>query len=154
MTNIENKLNQKIFKNIDDVLVIKDRHIPIQFCIQNWGEPFNRPLLKKAVEIVLTSKILDIVAIDRINVSLELVKDSKDKSPTGMEDIEYQIMSENGQVNTKIMSDRFSWNMENIVIKVVFKNEEVRCFFISILQDGIEEYMPFNHIDSDEICCP
>ena len=56
MTNIENKLNQKIFKNIDDVLVIKDRHIPIQFCIQNWGEPFNRPLLKKAVEIVLTSK--------------------------------------------------------------------------------------------------
>ena len=71
-----------------------------------------------------------------------------------MEDIEYQIMSENGQVNTKIMSDRFSWNMENIVIKVVFKNEEVRCFFISILQDGIEEYMPFNHIDSDEICCP
>jgi hypothetical protein len=140
MTNIENKLNQKIFKNIDDVLVIKDRHIPIQFCIQNWGEPFNRPLLKKAVEIVLTSKSLDIVAIDRINVSLELVK--------------YSIMSENGQVNTKIMSDRFSWNMENIVIKVVFKNEEVRCFFISILQDGIEEYMPFNHIDSDEICCP
>ena len=140
MTNIENKLNQKIFKNIDDVLVIKDRHIPIQFCIQNWGEPFNRPLLKKAVEIVLTSKSLDIVAIDRINVSLELVK--------------YSIMSENNQVNTKIMSDRFSWNMENIVIKVVFKNEEVRCFFISILQDGIEEYMPFNHIDSDEICCP
>ena len=81
MTNIENKLNQKIFKNIDDVLVIKDRHIPIQFCIQNWGEPFNRPLLKKAVEIVLTSKILDIVAIDRINVSLELVNTQKISLP-------------------------------------------------------------------------
>jgi hypothetical protein len=136
MTNIENKLNQKIFQNIDDVLVIKDRHIPIQFCIQNWEEPFNRPLLKKEIKIVLTSKSLDIVAINRINVSLELVKYTKDKSPSGMEDIEYQIMSENGQVNTKVMSDRFIWNMEDIVIKVVFKNEEVRCFPIPILHYG------------------
>jgi hypothetical protein len=154
MTNIKNKLNQKIFKNIDDVLVIKDRHIPIQFCIQNWGEPFNRPLLKKAVEKVLTSKSLDIVAIDRIYVSLEIVKYSRDKSPTGMKDIEYQTMSENGQVNTVIMSDRFSWNMENIVIKVVFKSEEVRCFVRPTLPSDIGEYSPLNHIDFDEICSP
>ncbi len=102
MANIENKLNQKISEN--DMLVIKDTDIPIQFCIQNREESFNRPLLKKAVEIVLTSKSLDIVAIDRIYVSLEIVKYARDKSPTGMKDIEYQTMSENGQVNTRAIA--------------------------------------------------
>ena len=45
MTNINEE-------NIKDQLVIDNTNIPIQFCIQNWGLPFDRELLKKAIKVI------------------------------------------------------------------------------------------------------
>lgn len=135
-------------KMIEDVLVIDDTKIPIQFCIQNWDLPFDPELLKKAVKIVVTSENLNISTVDMIDVSLELVKYSADQSPSGMKDIEGEVQSEDSQIKTVVMSDRFTYNMENIVIKVVFKKQELKCFAItSLLSIGIEDYMPLNHVE-------
>jgi hypothetical protein len=140
MTNINEE-------NIKDQLVIDNTNIPIQFCIQNWGLPFDRELLKKAIKIVFTSDSLDILTIDKIDISLELVKYSANKSPTGMEDIEGRVRSEDGQINTVVMSDRFTYTMENVVIKVTFQNQEVKSFAItSLLHLNVEDYMPLNYV--------
>jgi hypothetical protein len=83
-----------------------------------------------------------------IDVSLELDKYSADQSPSGMKDIEGEVQSEDSQIKTVVMSDRFTYNMENIVIKVVFKKQELKCFAItSLLSIGIEDYMPLNHVE-------
>jgi len=142
-------------KNIEDLLVIDDTRIPIQFYIQNWGLPFARGLLKKVVKIVLASDSLNILTINKIDISLELVQYEGDKSPTGMQDIEGKIESEEGEIITVVMSDRFSYTMENIVIKVSFKTGEVKCLAITptILDISIEHYMQINHVEYTKIEC-
>lgn len=115
-------------KNIEDVLVIDDTEIPIQFHVQNWGSAFDRELLKIAVTRVLKSDSLSISTIDNIDTRCELVQYQGDKHSTG--------------------------TMENIVIKMTFKTEEVKCFAItSILPINIEEHMPLKHVDYKTIEC-
>jgi len=140
---MRNKMTNTNEENIKDLLVIDNTNIPIQFCIQNWGLPFDRELLKKAIKIVFTSDSLDILTIDKIDVSLELVKYSADKSPTGMENIDGRLRSENGTINTVVMSDRFIYTMENVVIKVTFQNQEVKSFAIT---SSLSDDMPLNHV--------
>ncbi len=128
-----------------DLLVIDNTNIPIQFRTQNCDLSFDKELLKKAVKIVFTNESLDILIIDKIDVSLKLVEKTADKSPTGMEDIEGRLRSENGTIKTVVMSDRFFYTMENVVIKVTFQNQEVKSFAIPYLED--EKHTRLNHVD-------
>ena len=139
---------------IEDRFVIDTIEIPVQFCIQNWGEPFDRKLLKNAVKMVLSRDNLDISKINKIVVVLELIKYSSDESPNDMPDTEIELPLEDGQIETVAMSDRFTYAMEDIVIVVSFKDQKTKCFAItSPLLVDMERYMPLNHVDYTVIKC-
>ena len=118
--NLDN--NSRVQLSIKDKLILDDRDIPMQVNVQNWGLPFDREWLKEEVKIAITRDSLNISMIAMIDVSLELNKYSADKSPSGMEDIEVKVASKDGQIDTVVMSDRFNYTMENILIKITKQN--------------------------------
>jgi len=61
-------------KIIDDHLYIRDTKIDIRFYVNNWGEPFDRKLLKKKIEQAIEESKVSVQDIKNIEIKTLLMK--------------------------------------------------------------------------------
>jgi hypothetical protein len=61
-------------KIIDDHLYIQDTKIDIRFYVNNWGEPFDRELLKKKIEQAIEESKVSVQDIKNIEIKTLLIK--------------------------------------------------------------------------------